>query len=130
MGAGMEYAAAPGAMTRLALALALLAAPACSEGKAMTVEALQREIETALPPGSAPETVAAWMNAHHPSSDGPLSADDLFAEKDRPGEYRMLAIQRDVKRSLFVRTAVQTVFTFDAERKLRSVSVRELQTGP
>ena len=96
---------------------------------APTADSVRADLVTALPLGSSAGQVAAVLNQRGYTSDGPVNPTLSLRMGGRPG-YELPAIIRDTGRRGLVRYDIAMLFLFDEDRKLTSIEVKDVGTGP
>lgn len=137
MGSRMEYATAHAAMKLgySMLALLTLVAPtmsscnAAEKDKAVTVSALQSELDSDLPKGTPMSVVDAYLTKKGFGSSGEIDNAKMAHIGKDPSTYALKTIVRNVDKSFFVTTDISVTFTFGRDKFLRSIEVQEVHTG-
>ncbi|MDZ7588199.1 MAG: hypothetical protein U5J78_03220 [Parasphingorhabdus sp.] len=142
----MEHANSDGPVKRrlvkigIAISFGIVALTGCAmEGSKPKpdVASISSELSAALPSGSSPSDVAQYLNAKGYNAGRPFDPEtDLIdqAKMAHMGKnadhFEMRAIVRNVRRTFWVTTDIQMIFTFDRQKRLLNIEVKEGHTGP
>jgi hypothetical protein len=128
----MEYPTALKNIFRfLTLLLAASSLPACSsaQNSNYSVESMQSELNKALPKGTDSAAVEKYLTDKGFEHSGIIDNADSAHMGADPETLELKSIIRETKKSAMATTDIAMTFTFDRDKKLTDIAVKEVHTG-
>jgi hypothetical protein len=117
-------------------ALMVAAVSGCSS-ETPTLDSVRKDVAANLPVGSSVDQVVAYLNkAGHGDTPGKHSAADLQDNAKNghlganPETFDLVSIIRNVRKVFPVKYDITLKFIFDRQKRLKSVEIKEVGTGP
>lgn len=110
--------------------LLVACAPQIGETKAMSSQQLQSQLESDLPLGQTAAQVEVYLKDKGYENSGLIDNAELAHMGADPDSFAIKSIVRSKGGAALVSTDVSMTFSFDRDKKLTAIEVKDVHTGP